>query len=73
MSFNNLSLFEDRIKIDANVASVTSLSTFVNSIKNYSAIDSVSIDKIENKPSSAVIVISITATLKPNVIYANKN
>ena len=71
MTFNNLSLSEDRLKIDANIDSVSSLSTFVNSIKNYSAINSVSIDKIENKPSSAVITISITATLKPNLTYAN--
>jgi len=73
MSFNNLSLYDNRIKIEANVDSVSSLSTFVNSLKNYSAIDSVSIDKIGNKPSSAVITISITALLKPNFIYADTN
>ncbi len=73
MSFNNLSLYENRIRIDANVDSVSSLSIFVNSLKNYSAIDTVSIDKIENKPSSAVITISITALLKPNFTYASTN
>ncbi|MCL5435217.1 MAG: hypothetical protein M1405_02405 [Patescibacteria group bacterium] len=73
MTFNNVTLHEDRIKIDANADSVSSLNIFVNSVKNYSEIDSVSIDKIENKPSSAVIVISLTATLKPSVAYANTN
>ena len=73
MSYNNLSLYENRIKVDANVDSVSSLSTFVNSLKNYPAIDTVSIDKIGSKPSSAVIVISITATLKPNLTYADTN
>lgn len=73
MSFNNFSLYENRIKIDANVDSVSSLSTFVNSLKNYPAIDTVSIDKIGNKPSSAVITISITATLKPSLTYADTN
>jgi len=73
MSFNNLTLHEDRVKIDANVDSVSSLKIFVNSVKNYSEIDSVSIDRIENKPSSAVITISLTATLKPEVTYANTN
>ena len=73
MSFNNLSLYEDRIRVDANVDSVSSLSIFVNAIKNYSKIDSVSIDQIVNKPSSAVININLTATLKPDVIYANTN
>jgi len=71
VSFNNLSLYENRVKIDANADSASSLSTFVNSIKNYPAIDTVSIDKIGNKSSSAVITISITATLKPNYTYAD--
>lgn len=73
MSFDNLTLYENRVKIDANADSVSALSTFVNSIKNYPAIDTVSIDKIGNKPSSAVITISITATLKPNLTYADPN
>lgn len=73
MVFNNVSLFEDRIKIDANVDSVSNLSIFVNSVKNYPEIDSVSIDQIENKSSSAVITINLTATLKPNIIYENTN
>jgi hypothetical protein len=73
MSFTNLSLNENRIKIDANADSVSSLGMFVNALKNYSAIDTVSIDKIGNKPSSAVITISITATLKPNLTYADTN
>lgn len=71
MSFNNFTLYENRIKIDANVDSVSSLGIFVNSLKNYPAIDTVSIDKIANKPSSAVISINITATLKPSFTYAD--
>ena len=73
MSFNGLSLYENRITIDANVDSVSSLGTFVNSIKNYPAIDTVSIDKIGSKPSSAVITLNMTATLKPNLIYEDTN
>ena len=71
IAFNSISLYEDRVKIDANVDSVYSLNTFVNSIKNYPAVDSVSIEKIESKPSSAVITINMTATLKQNMTYAN--
>lgn len=71
VAFNSISLYEDRVKIEANVDSVYSLNTFVNSIKNYPSVDSVSIEKIENKPSNAVIIINMTATLKPNMIYAN--
>lgn len=73
MSFNNLALYEDRVRVDANADSVSSLSIFVNSIKNYPEIDSVSIDKIANKASSAVITITLTAMLKPDVIYADTN
>lgn len=71
LAFNSISLFDDRIKIEANIDSVSTLNTFVNSVRNYPSIDSVSIEKIENKPSSAVISINMTATLKPNMIYAN--
>ena len=73
MSFNNFTISENRIKIDANINSVSSLSMFVNSLKNYPAIDTVSIDKIDNKTSSAVIAVTITAALKSNYTYANTN
>ncbi len=71
LAFNTLALYEDRVNIEANVDSVASLTKFVNSIKDYPAIDSISIDKIESKPSSAVITINLTATLKPNYVYAS--
>ena len=71
MIFNSLSLFSNNIRIDADVSSFASLNTFINSLKNYPAIDTVSVDKIENKPSSAVITVNITATLKPNFSYAD--
>lgn len=72
MVFNNLTLQEDRVRINANLNSVSSLSDFVNSLKSYPKVDKVIIDKIENKPSSAVIVVSITAQLLPEKnLYAN--
>lgn len=64
MTFNNVSLFENRIRIEANVNSVIPLSVFVNALKAYPKGDTVSIDKIENKTSSAVITVSISVTLK---------
>lgn len=72
MSFNNFNLQEDRIRINANLNSVSSLSTFVNYLKEYPKVDKVIIDKIENKPTSAVILVSITTILKPEKnLYAN--
>lgn len=71
MALTNLSLFEDRIRMEANVDSVSSLNSFVASLKKYPAIDTISVDKIESKPSNSVITVTITTTLKPNLTYAN--
>lgn len=48
----------------ANVKSVSSLSSFVDSLKRYPEINSVSIDRIENRPSIGLIKITITTTIK---------
>lgn len=64
MSFSNVTLTENGIRIEANVSSIYPLSIFINSLKKYNNIDSVSINKIENKTSSALITVSITVTLK---------
>ncbi|MEK7551508.1 MAG: hypothetical protein AAB532_02820 [Patescibacteria group bacterium] len=65
ITFNKISLTTDRLVIEITVDSVSSLSNFTNALKSYSQIDSVSIDKIETKTSSAIIVIGISAELKP--------
>lgn len=62
--FNNLTIGQTTIRMDANVQSIGSLQRFVNELKQYKPIKSVSIDKIENKSSVATIVVVITATLK---------
>lgn len=64
--FKTLSLYPDRLQVDANTNSVESLSFFINSLRNYPAISSVSINKIENKTADASISVSITALLKPS-------
>lgn len=60
---SNLILNKDRINIDVDVASVSSLANFIKSLKNYPGIKSISIDNIENKPSVGLAV-NITAVLK---------
>lgn len=62
--FNNLTIGQTTIRMDANVQSIGSLQNFVNELKQYKPIKSVSIDKIENKSSTATIVVVISATLK---------
>lgn len=64
VTFNNITLQEDRARLDANSNSVSSLSDFVTSLKNYSRVSNVIIEKIENRSSSASISVSITALLK---------
>lgn len=71
LTFNNIHITEDRTRISADVNSVSTLSNFVESIRSYEEIEKVSIDKIENRPSSAVITVSITAQLKVDKTYAN--
>jgi hypothetical protein len=62
-TINNLIINKDRINISINTVSVSSLSDFINSLKNYNSIKSISIDNIENKPSIGLSV-DITAMLK---------
>ena len=65
LTFNEIAFDQNTLRIDANVTSVQPLSTFVASLKAYAPIESVSIDKIENKTSNAIINVSMTVKLKP--------
>lgn len=62
--FNTLNVSKDSIKINANAQSVTALTNFIKSLRDNPNITSVSLDKIENKTASALIVVGITATIK---------
>ncbi len=64
ISFNEITIQEDRIRINANSTLVSALSDFTKSLKAYSKTSSVIVDKIENKSSSASITVSITTLLK---------
>lgn len=66
VSFNTIAVQEDRVRINFNTNSVSSLSEFVDKLKKYGKIGSVIVEKIENKPSNATIIVSITAVLKQN-------
>lgn len=64
MTFNQLVLTKTHIQIAATFQYISSLTSFVNSLKKYPDVESVSIDKIENKLSNALISVSITVNLK---------
>ncbi|HVF69400.1 MAG TPA: hypothetical protein VNA13_02415 [Xanthomonadales bacterium] len=63
ITFKNLIVSDKNIKIEAQAASANILSVFVNSLKNYPGIVSVSIDSVENRTSNAVINMTISASL----------
>ena len=63
VKINNLILNKDRVNMAVDVTSVSSLASFINPLKSYPGIKSISIDNIENKPSVGLSV-NITAMLK---------
>lgn len=62
--FNDFLMSKENIRINANAQSVTALTSFIKALRDYPEIISVSVDKVENRTASALIVISITASLK---------
>ncbi|MBI4079382.1 MAG: hypothetical protein HY429_03745 [Candidatus Levybacteria bacterium] len=70
---NDLSILEDKVKIDASVQSPLLITTFVKELKKYPSIINVSLDRIENKTSSAKIGIVLSAQLKQESKQKDKN
>lgn len=64
MNIQTIAVATDAIRIEATVQSVDSLTHFVDKLKLYAPIASVSIDKIDNQTLTGTIIVSITATLK---------
>lgn len=64
MVINSISFSEGNISVNADVLSVTSLTSFVDSLKSYKPIASISVDKIENRTSTSSINVSITCSLQ---------
>lgn len=64
VTFTNLSVEANEMEVSVQAGSVTILSSFVEKLQRHPLIASVSIDKIENRTSNAVIVVSITAKIK---------
>lgn len=64
VTFLDLSVSTQDIKIEVAAPSASSLSQFVDSLKNYPSITSVSVDKVDSDPASALITVTISAALK---------
>ena len=59
----NLTFNKDKLTINANINSVSSLTDFINVLKDYPDIKAVSIDTIENKPTGGLLV-TVTTMFK---------
>lgn len=64
ITFRNIYVSDSLIRIEAQAQSTPPLSAFVNSLKKYREVSGISIDKVENKTSSAEIIVGISAYLK---------
>lgn len=64
ITFNTLLIEEDGVKIDLNINSITSLNTFVESLKEHPQISFVSIDRVSNKSEKNSVNILLTVKLK---------
>lgn len=64
ITFQNLLVSSDLLRIQVQASSVNDLAFFVESLKAYPAIQSMSIDTVQDKTSKAAISIGITAYLK---------
>lgn len=64
MNIHTISVSSDGVRIEATMQSVISLSDFVDKLKAYPAIASVSLDRISNQTETSTITVDITALLK---------
>ena len=66
VTFNSFSLDQNQILIDANIRSVSALSTFVSSIREHPQVSSASILKIESAEQAGSINVDINIKLNQN-------
>ncbi|MBI5123487.1 hypothetical protein HZA75_06540 [Candidatus Roizmanbacteria bacterium] len=64
ITFTSIIVKMDAILITIQGTSAGLLYKFTQDLKNYPAVDSVSVDRVENKPSSSLATVGITVKLK---------
>ena len=64
VTFRDLTVSPQNVKIEAQAASPTVASQFIEALKSHPAITAVTVDKVENSTANALVTISITASLK---------
>lgn len=75
VTFRNLLVTLDTARIEAEGPSANALSTFTDTLRNHPSVQEVSVDRVENKASTATVVLRMTVKFKtnPNLISANAN
>lgn len=63
-TFNLFDISASRVQVDADATSVVAISDFIDKLKSYPLVDTVSLDKIENDTSTGIISVGITANFK---------
>lgn len=61
ITFRKIYISSEVIRIEAQAPNITSLTEFINFLKTYPQVTDVSIDKVENKTSSAVVIAGVSA------------
>lgn len=64
ISFNTFSIENDDIKIDLNISSISSLNAFVETLRSYPQISSVTINSISNNNEKNTVNVTLSAKLK---------
>jgi hypothetical protein len=64
ITFNSFSIENNEIEIFANIRAVSSLTTFLNALKEYPQISTVAVRSIQNQPETNSVVVTINAKLK---------
>ncbi len=73
VSISSITYTAANMRIETQAQSISSISKFVDQLRQYTQITSVSIDNIENKTSTGVITVGITAILKQNPSIINQS
>ncbi len=68
ITFRSILVSSGAVRIEAQAASSISLSQFIQALKNYPEVTGLSIDHVDNKPSSALINVGITAGIKTKAL-----
>jgi hypothetical protein len=64
ITFSNLTVSPGLMEISAKATNVATLSEFVREVKKHAQVASVAVDKVENRPSSSTVIVTLSVQLK---------